>query len=106
MAAVNGTVTWEAESVAADQASTRDQTAESAIARYARAVTQPGGMNIDWPRVRATGAVIAGLSAIHGLRYRRWQYVHYFGVVLGMVAAAAGLVKNKYGEPPRPAENK
>jgi hypothetical protein len=92
--------------VAADQASTKNQAAGSAIARYARAVTQPGGMNIDWPKVRATGAVIAGLSAIHGLKYRKWQYVHTFGVVLGMVAAAAGLLKNKFGEAPRPAENK
>jgi hypothetical protein len=92
--------------VAADQASTKDQMAESAIARYARAVTQPGGMNIDWPKVRATGAVIAGLSAIHGLRYRKWQYVHTFGVALGTVAAAAGLIKNKYGEAPRAAEDK
>jgi hypothetical protein len=92
--------------VAADQASTKDLTAESAIARYARVITQPGGMNIDWPRVRATGAVIAGLSAIHGLKYRKWQYVHTFGVVLGMIAAAAGILKNKYGEAPRPAENR
>jgi hypothetical protein len=45
-----------------------------------------------------------GLTAIHGLKYRKWQYVHTFGVVLGTVAAAAGLLKNKYGEAPRPAE--
>jgi hypothetical protein len=105
MAAVNGAATWEAESVAAAQAPAKDQTAESAMARYVRAVTQPGGMDIDWPRVRATGAVIAGLSAIHGLRYRQWQYVHIFGVALGLVAAAAGLLKNKYVEAPRPAGN-
>jgi hypothetical protein len=92
--------------VAADQAPTRDQTAESVLARYARAVTQPGGRNIDWPTVRATGEIVAGLTAIHGLRYRKWEYVHTLGVVLGFVATALGLLKKKYGEAPRPAENK
>lgn len=92
--------------MAADQALTRDQTAEPVLARYARAVTQPGGKTIDWPRVRATGEIIAGLTAIHGLRYRKWEYVHTFGVVLGFVATAAGILKKKYGEAPRPAENK
>ena len=92
--------------MAADQALTRDQTAESMLAKYTRAVTQPGGRNIDWPRVRATGEVIAGLTAIHGLRYRKWEYVHTFGVVLGAVATALGLLKKRYGEAPRPAENK
>jgi hypothetical protein len=80
--------------------------AESMLAKYTRAVTQPGGRNIDWPRVRATGEVIAGLTAIHGLRYRKWEYVHTFGVMLGLVATALGLLKKRYGEAPRPAENK
>lgn len=92
--------------MAADQAAAKDQTADSAIARYARAVAQPGGMNIDWPMVRAAGDVIAGLSAIQGLRHRKWEYVHTFGVVLGFVAVAAGFLKNKYGEAPRPAGSK
>ena len=91
--------------VAADQDSTEDQTAESAIARYARAVTQPGGMNIDWPKVGAAGDVIVGLTAILGLRHRKWQYVHNFGVTLGFVAVAAGLLKKKYGEEPRPGSS-
>jgi hypothetical protein len=91
--------------VAADQASAKNQAAESAIARYALAVTQPGGMNIDWPRVRAIGDVIAGVCALQGLKYRKWEYVHTFGVVLGIVATAAGLLKNKYNKAPRPAEN-
>ena len=92
--------------MAADQALTMDQTAESVLARYARAVTQPGGRNIDWPRVRATAEIIAGLTAIHGLKYRKWEYVHTFGVVLGLVATAAGLLNKKYGQAPRPAESK
>jgi hypothetical protein len=84
----------------------KDQTAESAIARYARAVVQPGGMDIDWRKIGAAGDVIAGLTAIHGLRHRKVQLVHTVGVVLGFVAVAAGLLKNKYGEAPRPAEDK
>jgi hypothetical protein len=91
--------------VAADQVSTKIQAADSAIARYARAVTQPGGMNIDWPTVRATGDVIAGLCALQGLKHRKWEYVHTFGVVLGIVATAAGLLKNRYNKAPRPTEN-
>jgi hypothetical protein len=106
VAAVNGGAKGEAESVAADQALTRDQTAESMLVKYARAVTQPGGRNIDWPRVRATGEVIAGLTAIHGLRYRKWEYVHTFGVVLGLVATALGLLKKRYGEASPSVENK
>ena len=91
--------------MAADQASMKNQAAESAIARYARAVTQPRGMDIDWPKVRATGDVIAGLCALQGLKYRKWEYVHTFGVVLGIVATAAGLLKNRYNKAPQPAEN-
>ena len=34
--------------MAGDQASAKDETAEPVIARVARAITQPGGMNIDW----------------------------------------------------------
>jgi hypothetical protein len=94
------------ERVAADQASTKDQPTNSAIARYAKAVTQPGGMNIDWPKVGAAGDVIVGLTAIRGLRHRKWQYVHNFGVALGFVAVAAALLKKKYGEAPRPSSGR
>jgi hypothetical protein len=106
MAAVNGTVKGEAESVAADQASANDQTARSAIARYALAITQPAGKNIDWMKVRAAGAVIAGLTAIHGLKHRRWQYVHTFGIALGVTAAALARLKDKYAGSAQPAEDK
>ena len=81
-------------------ASTNDQTAESAIARAVRAVTLPGGMNIDWKKVRAAGAVIAGMSVILGVRHRRWRYTHTAGVVLGIAAAAAARLKDKYVETP------
>jgi hypothetical protein len=37
--------------MAVDQASTKDGEEEPAITGFVRAVTQPGGMNIDWRRV-------------------------------------------------------
>ena len=77
-----------------------DETAEPAIARAVRAVTQPGGRNIDWKRVRAAGAVVAGISVLLGVRHRRWRYLHSIGVVLGIAAAAAARLKDKYGEAP------
>ena len=38
--------------MAVDEASANGETAESAIARVAQAVAQPGGMDIDWKRCR------------------------------------------------------
>ena len=81
-------------------ASAKDQTAVPTIARVARAVTQPGGKNIDWKRVRAAGAVIAGMSILLGVRHRRWRYTHTAGVVLGIAAATAVRLKDKYVETP------
>ena len=76
--------------MAVDEASAKDGTAEPVVARVARAVTQPGGMNIGWKKVRAAGAVIAGMSVILGVRHRRWRYTHTVGVVLGIAAARRG----------------
>jgi hypothetical protein len=78
------------------QASTKDKTAKSAITGVVRAVTQPGGKDIDWQKVRAAGVVIGGISVIHGLRHRRWRYIHSFGVVLAIGATAAARLKDKY----------
>lgn len=79
-----------------DGALTKDDTAEPTISRVVRAVTQPGGMNVDWKKVRAGAGVIAGISVIHGLRHRSWRYAHSVGVVLGIAAAAAARLKDKY----------
>ena len=81
-------------------ASAKDEPEESVIARVARVVTQPGGKNIDWNKVRAAGAVIAGMSVLLGVRHRRWRYAHTIGVVLGIGAAAAARLKDKYVETP------
>jgi hypothetical protein len=86
--------------MADDQAPATDETSESVVARVARTVTQPGGVDIDWKKVRAAGAVIAGLSVILGARHRRWRYTHSFGVVLGVAAAAAAHLKDKYVKTP------
>jgi hypothetical protein len=86
--------------MAADHAPATNETAEPTIARVVRAVTQPGGMNIDWKRIRAAGAVIAGISVILGVRHRRWRYTHSFGVAVGIAAAAAARLKDKYVKVP------
>ena len=82
--------------MAVDQTSTKNETAKPVITRLVRAVTEPGGMNIDWTKVRAAGAVIAGISVIHGFRHRRWRYIHTSGVVPGVAAAVAARLKDKY----------
>ncbi len=50
-------------------------------------------VNIDGKRVGAAGSVIAGIAVIHGLRTRKWRYIHTIGVVLGIAAVVAPLVK-------------
>lgn len=82
--------------MAVGEASANSGTAESGVVRVVRAVIQPGGMYVDWKKVRAAGAVIAGMSVILGARHRRWRYTHTFGVVLGIAAAAAARLQNKY----------
>ncbi len=86
--------------MAVDEASAKAETAEPVVARVVRAVTQPGGMNIDWKKVRAAGAVLAGMSVILGVRHRRWRYTHTAGMVLGIGAAAAARLKDKYVQAP------
>jgi hypothetical protein len=74
----------------------KDETADSAIARTVRVVTAPGGMNINWRKVSAAGAVIAGMSTIFGLQHRKWRYIRSFGVVLAAVAATVGRLQDRF----------
>ena len=48
----------------------------------------------------AAGVAIAAISVILGVRHRRWRYTHSFGVVLGIAAAAAARLKDKYVKAP------
>jgi hypothetical protein len=82
----------------------KDETAESAIAGAVRTVTQPGGMNIDWRKVSAAGAVIAGMSTIFGLQHRTWRYTRRFGVLLAAVAATVGSLKDRFVAAPESDE--
>ena len=86
--------------MAGKQAPAQDAAAEPVIARVVRSVTQPGGRDIDWKKVRAAGVAIAAISVILGVRHRRWRYTHSFGVVLGVAAAAAARLKDKYVKAP------
>ena len=52
-------------------------------------------MTTDWKRVGAAGSVIGGLAVMHGLRSRKWRFIHTFGVALGIVATVAPFLKRK-----------
>jgi hypothetical protein len=49
-------------------------------------------MNIDWKRVGAAGSVIGGIAIMHGLKSRRWRYIHTAGVTLGLISAVVPLI--------------
>jgi orotate phosphoribosyltransferase-like protein len=50
-------------------------------------------MIIDWKMVGAAGSIISGIAIMHGLSTRKWRHIHTFGVVLGIAAGVAPLVK-------------
>ena len=50
-------------------------------------------MNINWKRVGAAGSIIGGIAVMHGLRTRKWRYIHTIGVALGVIATVAPLAK-------------
>jgi len=80
--------------------------AQAAIARVARAATQPAGKDIDWEKVRAVSAIIGAIAVIHGLKNRSWRYAHTAAAGLAIGAAAASRIKNKYVEAPQAPESK
>jgi hypothetical protein len=53
-------------------------------------------MNIDWKKVGAAGTVIGGISVLHGIRHRRWRYIHTLGVLLAIVAAVAPRLMERF----------
>jgi hypothetical protein len=74
--------------MAVDQASGNGENAKPGVAGLVRSAAQQAG-KIDWAKVGAAGTVIGGIAVIHGMRHRRWRYIHTAGVVLGIAAAIA-----------------
>ena len=89
-----------------DHARSNDSRMRSAITTVVRAVTRPAGKNVDWQRVSAVGEVIGAVAALHGLKTRTWRYIHTAGAVLGIGSAAAGFLKDKFGEEAPTPESK
>jgi hypothetical protein len=57
--------------MAVDQAPGQAGKAQAAISRVLVAVTQPGGKDADWEKVRAVGAIIGAAAVIHGSKPAR-----------------------------------
>jgi len=49
--------------------------------------------DFDWKLVGGAGSIIGGIAVMHGLKNRKWRYIHTFGVLLGVVATVAPIVK-------------
>jgi hypothetical protein len=95
-----------AESMTADQSPEQAGKAQAALTKTVRAVTWPGGKDVDWERVRAVGAMIGAAAVIHGLKTRSWRYLHTAAAALAIGAAAAARLKAKYAGAPQAPENK
>jgi hypothetical protein len=96
----------EGDSMAVDQAPKQAGKLQTTTTRLVRAVTQPGGKNVDWERVRAVGAIIGAAAVIHGLKTRSWRYIHTAAAGLAIGAAAAARLKDKYAGASQTPENK
>jgi hypothetical protein len=79
--------------MAADQAPGQAGQGEAAITRLLRAVTQPGGKDVDWEKVGAVGGLIGALTVIFGLKSRSWRHIRTAAGVLAIGAAVAGRLK-------------
>ena len=90
----------------ADQDPGQAGKAQAAITKTVRAVTRPGGKDVDWEKVRAVGAIIGAVAVIHGLKTRSWRYLHTAAAALAIGAAAAGRLKDKYAGPSEAPGNK
>ena len=90
--------------MAAEQSAGQAGKAQAVSARLVRAVTQPGGKDVDWEKVRAVFAIIGAVTVIHGLKGRSWRYIHAAAAALAIGAVAAGRLKDKYGVPPEAPE--
>jgi len=50
-------------------------------------------VKINWRMVGGAGSIIGGIAVMHGLKSRKWRYIHTFGVALGFAATVAPIVK-------------
>jgi hypothetical protein len=82
--------------MAADQVPTQAGDAEPGFARIVRAVTQPGGMDIDWEKVRAAAVIVGSVAAIYGLKNRSWRRINTVATVLVIGSEIAGRLKARY----------
>lgn len=80
----------------ADQSPKQAGKARAALTKTVRAVTQPGGKDVDWERIGAVGSIVGAVAVIHGLKTRSWRYLHTAAVALAIGAAAAGRLRAKY----------
>ena len=89
----------------ADQSPKQAEKAEAALTRTVRAVTQPGGKEVDWARVGAVGSIVGAVAVIHGLNTRSWRYLRIAAVALAIGAGVAGFLKARYADAPQAPEN-
>jgi hypothetical protein len=89
----------------ADQSPEQAGNAQSALTRTVRAVTQPGGKEVDWARVGAVGSIVGAVAVIHGLNTRSWRYLRIAAVGLAIGAGVAGFLKARYVGAPQAPEN-
>jgi len=90
----------------ADQSPKQAEKAQAALTRTVRAVTQPGGIDVDWGKVGAVGSIVGAVAVIHGLKTRSWRYLHTAAVALVISAAVAGRLKVKYAGASQAPDNK
>ena len=89
----------------ADQSPKQAGKAQAALTRTVRAVTQPGGKDVDWAKVGAVGSIVGAVAVIHGLNTRSWRYLRIAAVALAISAGVAGFLKARYAEAPQAAED-
>jgi hypothetical protein len=89
----------------ADQSQEQAGKAQAAITRTVRAVTQPGGKDVDWERVGAVGSIVGAVAVIHGLKTRSWRYLRTAATVLVIGAAVAARLKARYAGASQAPEN-
>ena len=90
----------------ADQTPAQAGRAQAAMTRSVRAVTQPGGRNVDWERVGAVASIIGAATVILGFKARSWRYVRTAATGLAIGTAVAARLKNKYAGTSQAPESK